>query len=107
MGKLYENIVSRGTTYRDDNEKILSAYDKMLMEESFTVIYRTGGTKNFKWKEVLPVATKKEAEKKKKELERMGYKSIIHKTKELRSIGLPDTYEGEEFDGDTLNEGKE
>ena len=33
MGKLYEDIVSRDATYREDNEKILSAYDKMLMNE--------------------------------------------------------------------------
>lgn len=34
MAKLYEDIISRGSTYRDDNEKILSAYDKMLMNEA-------------------------------------------------------------------------
>lgn len=33
MSKLYEDIVSRSATYRDTNEKILSAYDKMLMNE--------------------------------------------------------------------------
>jgi hypothetical protein len=34
MGKLYEDIVSRNATYRDENDKILSAYDKMLMNEA-------------------------------------------------------------------------
>jgi hypothetical protein len=37
MGKLYEDIVSRDATYREDNEKILSAYDKMLMNEKKTL----------------------------------------------------------------------
>lgn len=30
MGKLYENIISRETTNRESNDKILSAYDKIL-----------------------------------------------------------------------------
>jgi len=30
MGQLYENIIGRDTTNRDSNEKILSAYDKIL-----------------------------------------------------------------------------
>jgi hypothetical protein len=33
MGKLYENIINRSATNREANEKILSAYDKMLMNE--------------------------------------------------------------------------
>lgn len=33
MGKLYEDIVSRNATYKEENEKILSAYDKILKEQ--------------------------------------------------------------------------
>lgn len=33
MAKLYENIVDRETTNRESNEKILSAYDKVLQEQ--------------------------------------------------------------------------
>ncbi len=38
MGQLYENIVSRDTTNRESNEKILSAYDAMLQEMKMTFI---------------------------------------------------------------------
>lgn len=38
MGKLYEDIISRDATNREANEKILSAYDKMLMEMRMTFI---------------------------------------------------------------------
>ena len=36
-GNLYEGIVTREPTNRQANEKILSAYDKMLMNEKYKV----------------------------------------------------------------------
>jgi hypothetical protein len=42
MGKLYEDIVSRNATYRDDNEKILSAYDKIISEEREGKYFKKG-----------------------------------------------------------------
>jgi len=60
---------------------------------SYTVIYRTGGTENFKWHKCVPVGSHADAEEQKQEIERMGYKAIVHKTAEIESIGLPETYE--------------
>lgn len=61
--------------------------------KSYTVIYRTGGTENFQWKKCLPVATREKAFQDKAEIERMGYKSIVHDTDQINAIGLPETYD--------------
>jgi hypothetical protein len=63
----------------------------MTTPKNFAVIYRTGGTENFKWVRVLDVFTREEAATKKAELERMGYPSLVHDAKKLESIGLPET----------------
>ena len=60
-----------------------------------TVIYRTGGTDNFQWHRVLDTyADQREAVAKKVELERAGYPAIIHLTKRLDAIGMPETFGG-------------
>lgn len=33
MAKLYENVINRTVTNKDENDKILSAYDKILREQ--------------------------------------------------------------------------
>jgi hypothetical protein len=59
----------------------------------YTVIYRTGGTENFKWNRVLERLSQAEAFEKKTELQAMGYKTIICKTKQLDVIGMPETFD--------------
>jgi hypothetical protein len=70
--------------------------NKMKNNNNYSVIYRTGGTVNFKWKRVLNIFIDKEsAQMKKDELEKMGYKTLIFKTDQLNSIGLPESYDVE------------
>lgn len=57
--------------------------------KTFTVIYRTGGTHNCLWLKTTPVATKREANDRAANIERMGYKAIVHETRALNSIGMP------------------
>jgi hypothetical protein len=64
-----------------------------MQRDTFTVIYRTGGTVNFKWHKAFPVETATEAEALRQSTERMGYKALTHRTSELNKIGLPETYE--------------
>ena len=64
-----------------------------IMSKSFSVIFRTGGTDNFKWNLVGErFATKESAVSKKAELERMGYPSLVHDADMLAAIGMPETY---------------
>jgi hypothetical protein len=56
------------------------------------VIYRTGGTDNFKWNKASAVMQLHEAIAVKVKLNKMGYPAIIHRTKDLNAIGMPDTY---------------
>jgi hypothetical protein len=61
--------------------------------QTFTVIYRTGGTENFKWNRVGERYTNRTSAKESADgLERMGYPALIHDTKLLDAIGLPSTY---------------
>ena len=59
---------------------------------SWTIIYRTGGTENFQWHKSIAYLSKEEAAVSMKELERMGYAALMHTTRLLESIGLPETY---------------
>ena len=62
--------------------------------KTFTVIYRTGGTENFKWNRVGErYSDRTSAEESADGLERMGYPSLVHDTKLLDSIGLPETFD--------------
>lgn len=60
---------------------------------TFTVIYRTGGTKRCTWRRTTPVLTREAANKRRDEVERMGYKAITHKTDELDRIGMPEGWD--------------
>jgi hypothetical protein len=63
--------------------------------KTFTVIYRTGGTENFKWNRVLALFENgQDAVAKKGELEKMGYPSLIHDTHLLDAVGMPETFVG-------------
>ena len=57
------------------------------------VIYRTGGTKNFKWKCVQTLFNNyDEACQKAEEIERMGYFTIIQVVDDLDEVVLPNVY---------------
>lgn len=62
------------------------------MIETFTVIYRTGGTINARWHRCATVATIEEAARMRDEIKRGGRKALIHKTHLLDAIGLPQGY---------------
>ena len=62
------------------------------MNDNFCLVYRTGGTDNFKWHRSSAMS-KKVAVEAKKNNERMGYKTLIVGYKHSVSIGLPETYE--------------
>lgn len=64
-----------------------------MKRKSYTVIYRTGGTDNFKWNKALPVDSLGEAVKQKDRLETSGYPALIHDTAAINSVGLPETYD--------------
>lgn len=62
--------------------------------KTYSIIYRTGGTDNFKWHRVGErYTTPTLAYAKQSELEKMGYPSLVHDTEMIESIGLPDTYQ--------------
>lgn len=63
------------------------------MHDTFTVIYRTGGTMNARWHRCASVATHEEARKMQDEIKRGGRKALIHNTRLLDAIGLPTGYE--------------
>lgn len=59
----------------------------------YTIIYRIGGTLNFEWKRVNTTYDNYDtARYEASRLERMGFPTHIHKTKDLNIIGLPETY---------------
>lgn len=59
----------------------------------YAVIYRTGGSANWKWHRVLDAyATRAQAEAKADEIERMGYPALVHSAARLDAIGMPETY---------------
>lgn len=59
----------------------------------YTVIYRTGGPDRYGWCRTLAFGTYAEMQIKAAEVERMGYKTLIHNAKLLQAIGLPETWE--------------
>ena len=62
--------------------------------KAFAVIYRTGGTENFKWNRVGErYPDRQSAIKSTEELSKMGYPALVHDAKLLDSIGLPETFD--------------
>jgi len=62
------------------------------MTESYTYIYRTGGFLNAKWRQVMVFGNFDFIKSKAAETERMGYKTLIKRTSEVKSVGLPVGY---------------
>jgi hypothetical protein len=60
----------------------------------YCLVFRTGGTENFKWHRTNEHYTLDEAILKNQEVQKMGYKSYVVKYQESKNIGLPETYEG-------------
>lgn len=60
--------------------------------KTFTIAYRTGGTKNFSWHRTLAFATKAEAEQGAEEVRRGGRPALVFDTGQLDSIGLPEGF---------------
>ena len=58
----------------------------------FCVVYRTGGTVNFKWNRSVAVDSKEAAEAVALTVERMGYPAKIVDYHLSMSIGLPETF---------------
>lgn len=56
---------------------------------TFTVVYRTGGTSNAKWRRCVAVTTRNEAETMASELYVAGFKAIVFITSQLDAIGMP------------------
>ena len=79
----------------DYRERVMyTAYMETTHMQTFTVIYRTGGTETFKWNRILTsFEDKQDAIAKKIELEKMGYPSLIHDTHLLDAVGMPETFE--------------
>ena len=63
--------------------------------ESYTVIYRTGGTEVWEWRACRPVATLAEAISEKASIQRMGYAATFRRTSAVGANGIPTTYEGD------------
>jgi hypothetical protein len=59
------------------------------MTESWTNVYRTGGTHNAKWQRAFPLKTEAEARAQALEIERQGYKTHTNTTEFWNTIGLP------------------
>ena len=55
------------------------------------VVYRIGGTDNFKWLHSLAMS-KTEAYNMRDSMVKMGYKTLIYKWSDLMTIGMPETY---------------
>lgn len=58
----------------------------------FCVVYRTGGTANFKWVRTVGMSAIQAAELR-GEVARMGYKAMVVNYAYSMAIGLPETYE--------------
>lgn len=60
---------------------------------TYTVIYRTGGTEDCKWRPCRPASTMQEAVSQKDSIERGGRKALIKRTSEVVKHGLPEGWE--------------
>ena len=65
----------------------------MKKSDTFTVIYRTGGTLRCRWHKTSPKALREDAQALAADLEKAGDKSLVHNTQLLNAIGLPEGWE--------------
>lgn len=65
----------------------------MTTPKTYTVIYRTGGTDNFKWHKVYErYINRDDARAKQADLNAAGYPALVHDTQLLDSVGMPETF---------------
>ena len=60
--------------------------------KQYVIVYRTGGTRNFKWLRSLALESYETAIEKRNEVERMGYPAYVVDLGLSYAIGLPDTF---------------
>lgn len=61
------------------------------MKEQFTVVYRSGGTDNFKWNKTLLLGTRDDMLIEQAKIVMGGRLAYVYSERDLR-IGLPETY---------------
>jgi hypothetical protein len=64
---------------------------------TYRVIYRTGGTAAWAWHEALVSLSYEEAEETADAVRRGGRRAFIATEAEFRTLGLPATYEADEY----------
>ena len=64
-----------------------------VVNRQWVVIFRTGGTENFKWSRTLGLSSKEAAEQVAAECRRAGYPAHVEDLLMSMSIGLPSTFE--------------
>ena len=63
------------------------------MNERYCVIYRTGGTENFKWHRTVALQDFDDAVECMRNTAHMGYVCMIENYEKSLAIGLPETFE--------------
>ena len=67
------------------------------MKRDYSVYYQTGGTGNFKWQFTFETYTRDEADAKVMEINKAGYPAHRALTKQIKSIGLPETFDSTDY----------
>jgi hypothetical protein len=65
-------------------------------KSTFVAVYRVGGTQNFKWVPTLPVATRREADQLREEIERGGRPCYVYSLHQYQTIGGPESFDAEQ-----------
>jgi len=66
------------------------------MANTWTVVYRTGGTARCAWHRVLDsYPNETSARSKASEIERMGYRALVFITRQLDAIGMPEGWDSD------------
>lgn len=61
----------------------------------FCIVYRIGGTHNFRWLRSIPIQSREAAEGARRDTEKMGYKALVAPYYQSLNLGLPETFEAE------------
>ena len=59
--------------------------------KTYCIVYRTGGTENFKWRRTLPMS-RENATQAHASVERMGYPALMVDYELSKAVGLPETF---------------
>lgn len=65
-------------------------------KSTFVAVYRTGGTRNFKWVPTLPVATREEANSLRDDIKRGGRPCYVYSLHQYKTIGGPESFDAEQ-----------